>query len=486
MKLQLIKYSLLLHRRLGLILGVFVLFWAMTGMLHPIMTATQPQAVQRMPPLQQLDLRHAIPAPEVLRAQQITTFHELQTIQLHPQQFAYRVLKPHQNIADYYDVKTGLPIEGAEPYVAKQLAMWYTGLKAQNIISTRLITKFSDDYPSVNRLLPVWQVQFDNGLRAYVEPSQSRLATLSNDRKMWLSRIFRLGHTWTWNDHVFSVPSILMKLVLIGVLVLIVMGIRLFFTVKRRQTRSSKLNFSRVVHRYLAIVLSVFLLLWVSSGFYHIWQKKTDIQTIPSIFYTQNLSLSAWHEATKQPIQRLNLVPSAISNKQSIAAWFIVPLTKSSGLQGAMTAEHDHNSTHQHVDIPVILRDAISGEKLNLLAQMRQLAANYLNQPLHDVDEGRWITQFEGEYGFINKRLPVVKVQTHADDQLRLYIEPSTGAIAASINQADALEGWSFAYLHKWAGLPLSREIRDILLGITAGMITLIVIFGFLSARRKL
>ena len=124
-----------------------------------------------------------------LQQHKIEEFSALQTIQLQPELVAYRVLQPNQNIAEYFDSRSGQLITDGEQQDAKRLAIWYTGLAKQQIVSTELITEFSDDYPSVNRLLPVWRVSFENGLRAYVDPSQSRLATLSNDQKMWMAKI---------------------------------------------------------------------------------------------------------------------------------------------------------------------------------------------------------------------------------------------------------------------------------------------------------
>ncbi|MFM2332345.1 MAG: hypothetical protein RIQ74_1168, partial [Pseudomonadota bacterium] len=83
------------------------------------------------------------------------------------------------------------------------------------------------------------------------------------------------------------------------------------------------------------------------------------------------------------------------------------------------------------------------------------------------------------------KRLPVVKVESNLSDQLRLYIEPSSGVIAAQVTQQDALEGFSFAYLHKWTWLPVDKTFRDILLGSIAGLIALLVILGCRLAARK-
>lgn len=161
-----LKKLMKFHRGFGMVLGILVLMWSLTGVLHPIMSATQPQPAKRMPPFQQLHLEHAMPASQVLQQHSITQFSALQAIELQPKLVAYRVLKPNQNSAEYYDSQTSQLIENGEQNDAKRLALWYTGLAKEQIISAKLITEFSDDYPSVNRLLPVWRVSFDNGLRA--------------------------------------------------------------------------------------------------------------------------------------------------------------------------------------------------------------------------------------------------------------------------------------------------------------------------------
>ena len=81
--------------------------------------------------------------------------------------------------------------------------------------------------------------------------------------------------------------------------------------------------------------------------------------------------------------------------------------------------------------------------------------------------------------------MPVVKVETSLNNQLRLYIEPSSGLIAAQVTQQDALEGFSFAYLHKWTWLPIDKTLRDLLLATLAGLIALMVILGFWMQTQK-
>lgn len=52
---------------------------------------------------------------------------------------------------------------------------------------------------------------------------------------MWMARIFRLGHTWTWGDQPWTGQSLLMQIALIGILALTLMGIGLFFKIHNRK-----------------------------------------------------------------------------------------------------------------------------------------------------------------------------------------------------------------------------------------------------------
>jgi hypothetical protein len=72
-----LKKLLQFHRSFGMVLGILVLMWSLTGVLHPIMSATQPQPAKRMPPSQQLDLRDGLSVSQVLEMQKITEFSAL-------------------------------------------------------------------------------------------------------------------------------------------------------------------------------------------------------------------------------------------------------------------------------------------------------------------------------------------------------------------------------------------------------------------------
>ena len=81
-----------------------------------------------------------------------------------------------------------------------------------------------------------------------------------------------------------------MQIALIGILALTLMGIGLFFKIHNRKNHRLGKKPIRFFHRYLGISLSVFILLWVFSGFYHVWHKKPELVNIQPIFHTQDLN----------------------------------------------------------------------------------------------------------------------------------------------------------------------------------------------------
>src|SRR5690606_17568018 len=72
------------------------------------------------------------------------------------------------------------------------------------------------------------------------------------------------------------------------------------------------------------------------------------------------------------------------------------------------------------------------------------------------------ITRFGGEYGFINKRLPVWKIEFEGS-QRRWYVETGSGALALALDDRAALAGWVFAYVHKWSFFKEGwQDLRDL------------------------
>lgn len=121
------------------------------------------------------------------------------------------------------------------------------------------------------------------------------------------------------------------------------------------------------------------------------------------------------------------------------------------------------------------------GERLHALA----LAAQYMptNAPVKAV---RAVDSFNDEYGFVNKRLPVVAVDYERSDHLSVYVEPRSGALATVVRDADRYEGFSFAFLHKWNFIDgLGHTVRDIIAACFAAGIAATFILGMTLFLRR-
>jgi hypothetical protein len=89
------------------------------------------------------------------------------------------------------------------------------------------------------------------------------------------------------------------------------------------------------------------------------------------------------------------------------------------------------------------------------------------------------IDHFEGEYGFVNKRLPVVKVAFHTPQHTTLYVETSTGRLATRVDDIDRYEGLSFAFLHKFHAVDsLGKNLRDIITMLAAAGVLAVSLLG--------
>ena len=99
------------------------------------------------------------------------------------------------------------------------------------------------------------------------------------------------------------------------------------------------------------------------------------------------------------------------------------------------------------------------------------------------------ITKFEGEYGFVNKRLPVWKINYPFNNKERWYVETGSGKLAAKVNDKDLIEGFSFAFLHKHHFMDFAgKNVRDFSTMFAAMSQIMLVIIGlvlWIRVRKK-
>ena len=485
------------HRRIGLAVFVAIIAWALSGLSHPIMSRINPRPVAMVPPVSAAATAELAPLSVTLLANGITEFEQAQLLAINGGSF-YRV--EHGNNTSYINARSGQRAELNDKAYAQQLARYYLGDDASKIASVELMTAFNEDYLYINRFLPVYKVTFDrpDNMRAYVEVSTGRLATLIDDRKAFVGWVFRQLHSWVFIENPW-LRTIAMSAMLLAGMGLSFVGLWMAWRGRSKNSSGKSAgeqpqaqSRTSVWHRRLGIGFGVLMLTFCFSGLYHLLNKP--IVALPELpapqasFNAQNLTLD-WSavaqasgskyfrqgslvEVDGQPYLRLALAapkPAEKTPKPAVKEHHSnKPMQQAGGLVyiNAQTSQGCANCERQHA--------------LNLAAHYEGLSGG---DPLDSPVEK--ITRFSGDYGFINKRMPVHAVHLGGDgasgdaSQRTLFVETATGALAARSSPSGKLESWSFSYLHKWHFFdPFSKTLRDILLIASTLAITLLCLLG--------
>ena len=121
-----------------------------------------------------------------------------------------------------------------------------------------------------------------------------------------------------------------------------------------------------------------------------------------------------------------------------------------------------------------ILKD---GEKL----YARYLASSFITDSVSNPVEVKQITKFAGEYGFVNKRLPVWKLGYGTNYNERFYVETSTGKLSVRIDDREVFEGLSFSFLHKHHFMDFAgKSWRDFSTMLWAAMQIAMIVVGLI------
>ncbi|MDP2228743.1 MAG: PepSY-associated TM helix domain-containing protein [Moraxellaceae bacterium] len=564
------------HRLIGLVALLPVVFWGLSGLSHPIVTRLQPQPAAMTPPPALLvsvpqEVRSHLPPLGQLLADNGIAAIESARLMVWQDRPVWQLTLPAVAERRYIDAQTGDVINALDRELAIALARHYTGETARDIAGVTLVSEFSDDYLYVNRLLPVWRVEFAGGdqLRAFVETSPLRLATLDNTLKSRFGSLFRNLHSWMFISNE-TLRDTLMTVFLLAAFFSAVGGLWLYGHFLRRAAVGERARPARRWHRRIGLVAAVGTLMFSASAMLHLQLlDKSRHEAAPWPRGGEALATTALMLSPAQlPLGEGESLQ--VLAMDGAAVWRLSPPARAmvgksahgghggheghaghenhSGHEGqgghdaqhgqgdAAQATHDSHAAHKedstavagaghdaqgashgsehgtrqgvgHSADPaaghaVVSRESATANKSaeperyfaadgSLLADgpathARLLATAHSGLPAAAISHVEKITRFEGEYGFINKRLPVYRVGFDTPDQLAVFVETVSGVTAAEVRSPQRIEGWSFAWLHKWTFLdPLGKNLRDALTALMALLIVVTVLLGLRLVLRR-
>ncbi len=506
------------HRTLGLITLLPVVMWTLSGLSHPLMSNWLRPAIAHetvpAPPLTAAAL--AVPLAQVLAQNHLAAIQNLRVVQ-YQHQPVYQITDFRGRLR-YFAAATGQEIRAGDRAYAEEVARYLLADSTSAVASAERLTRYTSDYKFINRLLPVWKITFarPDGMAVYIETGQSRLGTFNNHARARFLWAFGMLHNWDFLDALprplhLSIMLVFTTVIWLSALSgLVIYG---FVRKKLRQPRSAQdqVGWLRRRHRTLGLWVAFVTFTFALSASYHLLQKFTpdrrDAVARVSAFAASELT---WPlpplVAGSAPVQRVSLarvggqpyyrlvgkgadgqpvvhyrstrdgqeLPNGeFSYARELGQEFMLALNGQPATASATGAAED-GALPDCCTAP-----ALTAETTTAIGAPGASPGGTAPEQAN-LSSPELVTKFAGEYGFVNKRLPVVKLTFAGAGHPALYVEPATGRLAALVTDGDRREGLSFAVLHKfflmdWAG----KNVRDAVAMLSALGVLAVTLYGF-------
>ena len=456
------------HLRVGVIAGIFLIVWAASGLIHPLLSLTGIQPVAFTPPVESVRVE-GVKTPSFLPVHVITGLR----LVMAEEQAHYQVTLPQKAERVYYNAITGAWLPNADAARAKHLARHYSGEKKAGILSATLQTTFDQNYPSINKYLPVWRVAFErpDGLVVYVDTGEDTLGSLNTPYKETLLWLFQHIHTLKFLEGRFEGIRLgIITCAMLGIVAMAGLGIGLLWTLKRPKMPKG----GRGLHRRLAWVVWLPVLAFSGSGLFHLWMQTTsEAPKTQQMYPVAMASIQSLPQGIHQAGDvRLSITPKGILWRVERAlpdAPKTIPTAHAHHTQRMPKTTTDYFRVQDGMRVPSRDADialAIAGQNTGPVPTL--------------------VPMFSPEYGFANKRLPVWRVETPKGV---MFVDAKAGIMAAQVSALDKTELWSFRNLHKGQFLDnllgITHTQRDSLLAVVAMLMIMMSGIGLWLYQRK-
>ncbi|MBZ9611503.1 PepSY domain-containing protein [Rheinheimera maricola] len=463
------------HRLLLWLGGATLIIFALSGITHPIMSWTGPQAVTMRPPALQLD---GVTLQQAMQRINTAQLPAQALVKLVP----YRDTALVQLTANLSTARQYLTLDDSTAPDDQDVAIWlashYSGEAEANVTTVALLNTFTNAYPSVNRLLPVYQVDYQNGLSLYIHTESLSMAGITTPYKTAVQAVFRQLHSWQWLDATPVLKVVVMTILLGSALLLALSGAWLLFKLPFAARRRGL----RRWHYALSWLLVVPVVLYLLTGIYHFSYKQLAADTA-------GLTLPAAQPLPAQPA----LAGSVFQSLDSTAMYNSASLVQADGSwywrlsefnpqqQADRSSRFNGQQSEQGAQFLALTAGAPA---LDDATYARLLAAKFTGLAADKLTNQTLISRFGPDYDFRNKRLPVWQLDYAGG---RLFVDAVSGQLIEQQSQASRFERYSFSFVHKWGILQplLGREGRDM---VVVGIMLLVLLMagvGFAMRLRR-
>lgn len=497
------------HRIIGLITIIPVILWCLSGLMHPFMAHFfKPEIANEKldtTPIDKSQLHYSI--QEVLQKNGISKFKNFRIISFN--NATYYQVKTVKNELFYFNTVDAKPLANGDQKYAEWLSRYFLDDQKSTIKNTEILTNFTSQYKYVNRYLPVYKLTYDrpDGMQIYVETVSGKLATYNPVSRQIFIWLFDTFHNWAFVDAISNNSLRIIAIILFLSIVVFsaLSGILIYgFLWKqfKRIDNSAPKKGLRKYHRQIGIWVSIFTIAFGISGIYHAitkWEPYTlskmvyeptlkidEIKVAPQNISTdwnrlENLNLIRFNDSTYYRCQ----LTVKEKNNEVVEKWDKKKNPKTEIVYvNAITNKVRPKLDFEYAQFLSLYFSGVAPKAACCEAEGMSESESESEPTLENTRllETKMLTDFKSrEYGFANKRLPVVKLAYDTPENTTYFIETSTSRLAAVITNSDRLEGYSFAYLHKfvfmdWAG----KNIRDSIMVLADLAVLIVCILGLI------
>lgn len=482
-----VRKSISYHKILSWVGGVALLLFAISGIMHPVMSWTGPKGASFFPPQTIMQAELAANIPNVLEQNAINQVIMAKIVPSQ-QRTVLQVTEYNDKPRRYFNLGTGEELIGYDETHAIWLARYYTGIKNAEISDVTFQTAFDGAYPWVNRLLPVYKIQFDteDNRTAFIYTELGALGNLTNDYKTTMQSIFGFLHTFNWLNDYENPRVILMLLLLLTLFAIVLTGTLMVFMMKSR-----KMPLKRKLHRLVSYIIWLPLLLFTFSGIYHLLQYSyVDSKRGLQLGESFKIDTKQFTDGVDWLANYSDVKLNGISIIEVDEGKLLYRLSIPQGRQ-AMKIGRQQRFDGMPLEKPAIYFDVATGLESDITD--KEMAIYYASKRV-GLDSSlitgtHLVTHFSPNYDFRNKRLPVWQVSYNTEAGDKLFIDPASGILVDRLVNVEKYESYSFSFLHKWNFLSpfVGRMPRDIIIVIVLSLSIIATIIGYimLIARRK-